>query len=144
MKSVPGYEDQGVYVDEEGQIWRRLSIHKDAHGYPMVKVMGRGVRVHSLVCRAYHGSPKDGQEVRHLDGSVDNNDPKNLSWGSHTDNMQDAVLHGTHYDGAKITADDRQEIIARRSLGESLRSIADDFGISPQRVCDLSKGRYKK
>lgn len=51
--------------------------------------------VHRLVALVFLGPPRDGDEVRHLDGKPSNNVVKNLAWGTHLENMQDMVRHGT-------------------------------------------------
>lgn len=55
----------------------------------------RKVPIHFLVALAFHGPRPDGAEVRHLDGTRNNNVPSNLAWGTHAENMADAVRHGT-------------------------------------------------
>lgn len=55
----------------------------------------RATPVHVLVALAFHGPRPEGMEVRHLDGTRTNNRPENLAWGTHSENMQDKVAHGT-------------------------------------------------
>ena len=68
-------------------------------GYPTVSWYFEGkrgtVRVHQLVAEAFHGPRPDGMEVRHLDGVRTNNVPSNLAYGTHLENIQDTVRHGT-------------------------------------------------
>jgi hypothetical protein len=105
IASAPGYE-----ADQTGVIWsvahnwrgwgeRALASHKDAHGYLRVSLVVGGKRIHrmahALVCEAFHGPRPDGQEVRHLDGSRDNNAPSNLAWGTKSENAKDRIRHGT-------------------------------------------------
>lgn len=52
--------------------------------------------VHSLVAEAFCGPRGEGQVVRHLDGSRNNNAASNLALGSSSENSFDAVRHGTH------------------------------------------------
>jgi hypothetical protein len=58
-------------------------------------------RVHQLVAAAFIGLCPEGQEVRHLDGTRDNNASSNLAYGDRSANMMDAVRHGTHPQGSK-------------------------------------------
>ncbi|MFE5290134.1 NUMOD4 motif-containing HNH endonuclease [Nocardia sp. NPDC056611] len=53
--------------------------------------------VHQLVARAFHGEPKEGQEVRHLDDNPANNTPGNLAWGTRSENVRDRVRNGIHH-----------------------------------------------
>lgn len=77
----------------------KLSLHRN--GYLNVGLHRDGVRkvvgVHRLVAAAFHGAPSSGMVARHIDGVRTNNKPSNLEWGLHSDNMRDAVRHGTHY-----------------------------------------------
>jgi hypothetical protein len=52
-------------------------------------------KVHELVAMAFLGARPADAVVRHLDGDAKNNAVWNLAYGSHKDNMKDAVRHGT-------------------------------------------------
>lgn len=48
-------------------------------------------KVHRLVCQAFHGnSPKDRNEVNHIDGNKKNNSSENLEWCSREENCRHA------------------------------------------------------
>jgi hypothetical protein len=51
--------------------------------------------VHVAVLEAFSGPRPPGREGRHLDGDSFNNKRGNLIWGTHRENMQDKLLHGT-------------------------------------------------
>lgn len=51
-------------------------------------------RIHRLVMLAFVGPCPSGQEVCHKDGNPANNHLDNLRYGTHRENMYDAVLHG--------------------------------------------------
>lgn len=57
--------------------------------------------VHQVVAEAFHGPRPAGMETRHRDGDVLNNRSDNLVYGTHGDNMDDAVRHGTHHQTRK-------------------------------------------
>lgn len=57
--------------------------------------------IHQLVTLAFIGPPPLDEEVRHLDGNAHNNHISNLAYGTHSENLQDAVRHGTHYQASK-------------------------------------------
>lgn len=116
-RPVVGYE--GRYeVSSLGQIaslrfrskHRRLVLQPGHHkrgGYLFVNLCRDGTRlhrkVHFLVCEAFNGAkPSDATLIRHLDGDVENNSPENLAWGSASENMADAVRHGTHFAASKF------------------------------------------
>jgi hypothetical protein len=68
-----------------------------SNGYPTV-VLGRGNSrtVHSLVTEAFLGPTPAGQEVRHQDGNRTNPRLDNLCYGTRSDNVRDAIRHGTY------------------------------------------------
>lgn len=53
-------------------------------------------RVAVEVVKAFHGPNPGGMEVRHLNGDSTDNRAANLQWGTHSENILDAVRHGTH------------------------------------------------
>lgn len=76
----------------------RLIKHKE--GYRCVTLYGRGKPgkqlAHHLVLEAFVGPRPPGKEGCHGDRDRAHNDVDNLRWGTRSDNMQDAVRHGTH------------------------------------------------
>jgi len=78
--------------------------NKNNHGYPMVQLFADGgskwALIHSLVMTAFVG-PSNGLDVRHLDGSRDNNALSNLCYGTRKENVADARKHGTIARGVK-------------------------------------------
>lgn len=85
---------------------RHLSLKSLNCGYPFVRLHHRcdvwQIHVHRLVCDAFHGpSPSDRHEVRHLDGTRDNNRADNLCWGTYEENKEDMRTHGTKCWGEK-------------------------------------------
>lgn len=83
-------------------IERRLLV--DGDGYLRVGLRYDGdskkqrtVRVHRIVCEAFHGPrPSPKHEVRHVNGIKTDNRPENLAWGTRVENMRDLVSHGMH------------------------------------------------
>lgn len=46
------------------------------------------MKVHRLVCEAFHGPPPEGRPyVIHIDEDAHNNRPENLRWGSQKENL---------------------------------------------------------
>lgn len=56
----------------------------------------RSRRVHRLVLEAFAGPCPSGMEALHGDGDPSNNRIQNLRWGTRSENIQDAIRHGTH------------------------------------------------
>lgn len=69
-------------------------------GYPIVSLTryynGTVKKVHQLVLIAFRGPARAGQVTRHLDGDRTNPRLANLRWGTRSENVRDAVKHGTH------------------------------------------------
>ena len=84
----------------------------------------RRMAVHRIVCTTFHGPPLPGQEVRHLDGSRDNNRPYNVRWGSTAENAADRYRHGTVAFG-----DDHPNTILADA---NVRSILDAWERAPR------------
>ena len=107
--SVPGYE--GRYeVSDQGTVrtLRRprvkggpLKPWAGEWGHLHVNLRRDGQQkqwaVHRLVALIFIGPCPDGLEVRHLDGNPANNAVDNLAYGTHAENMQDMIAHGTSY-----------------------------------------------
>lgn len=167
VAAVPGHG--GYYaVSEHGRVWtcnntkkNKLACYKwteltvgQRKGYPTVTMCVNfkhaSKRVHSLILESFVGPPPDGHECRHLDGNKLNCQLSNLAWGTHTENMQDAVRHGTQHFHAnpprgeashfsKLTEDDVLEI--RRLRGTVItRILAERFGVSIGTIAHAQRG----
>lgn len=88
-------------VTKDGRVFsgerELVAVYRD--GYLRVRLSADGRRervcVHVLVALAYRGPrPSLRHEVRHLDGSRDNNRASNLAWGTWEDNVADRCKHG--------------------------------------------------
>ena len=71
------------------------------NGYRQVTLCGgSGIKeqhyIHFLMAEVFIGPPPADQEVRHLDGSRDNNTRVNLAWGTRSENAQDTLRHGAN------------------------------------------------
>jgi hypothetical protein len=120
-KPVPGSEGQ-YEVSDDGQVRSldhvvpRVASAQRSAGTKAVKgrvlrpgpsnyghlsvVLGRsgGTRmVHALVLEAFVGPRPPGMECRHLDGDPKNNRLENLCWGTRTENIEDALRHGSWF-----------------------------------------------
>lgn len=155
--SYPGY-----MVDEFGNvrshrrrkapfILRQTTVTK---GYKMVSVtigrQHRALGVHQLVADAFYGPrPFREAQVRHLEGDPANNKPKNLAWGTATENAADRKLHGRYAFGsrhpnAKLSEIQARGIYKKRTLGESVRSLALRYGVSTSCVESIIYGKLWK
>jgi hypothetical protein len=96
--------------------------------------------VADLVLACFVSEKPLGHVAMHKDDDRCNNALSNLSWGTQQQNVVDMVQKGRG-GSQKLTAPQVLEIVKRRQSGESGRSLAAEFRISEQRVCDLFKGR---
>lgn len=154
MKAVPSCP--GYFADIEGNIWRNGSIIKsrsNGHGYLRITVSLDNVQtdkyVHRLVCEAYHGPCPPEMMCRHLDGVRSHNVPENLQWSDRATNEADKHLHGTLLFGeaapwAKFSTARVMEARARVRQGETLRSIAADWGVSAVILGEIVAGKRWK
>jgi len=55
--------------------------------------------VHQLVCKAFHGERPEGYQVCHTDGNKQNNNARNLRWGTQEENISDCKKHGGYIKG---------------------------------------------
>lgn len=69
----------------------------------------RTLRVHRLVAGAFLGPRPDGCVIRHLDGNSLNNRVGNLVYGTQSENILDAVRHGTHPEASRTHCDNGHE-----------------------------------
>lgn len=119
-------------------------------GHQLVS-LGRGASrlVHRLVLDAFVGPKPPGHEGCHGDGNPANNRLDNLRWGTRSDNVQDAVRHGTHGTWTKklarspramLNPDTVIQIKRRLSTGASCAEIAPEFGVTRSAIYRIREG----
>ncbi len=168
-KDIIGYE--GLYqVSDHGKLKRMVSIKckKERIRKPVItrdgrlsttlhkNNIGQKMLIHRLVLLSFVGPPEVDQITRHLDGNPKNNNLSNLRWGTHKENQQDSVRHGTKSDPPRI--DNSGSKNGRSKLTESQvskiriivkdgrytqRKIAEIFGITQQTISDIHVGRSR-
>ena len=113
--STPGYEDErwkvsdlpDICVSDYGRFYNTRTrkfvnpTHGDGQGHKAVKTTKNGERyqayAHRLIAQAFIPNPDNLPEVRHLNDVKNDNDISNLAWGTHHDNLQDALRNGRTY-----------------------------------------------
>lgn len=119
-----------------------VGITRNARAYP--------VRVHVVVCTAFHGPrPTPQHEVAHANGVKSDNRAENLRWATHPENEADKAQTGTLLLGerrwnAKLTAEDVREIRRRIAGGEVKRRLAAEFGVTPTAIQAVASRRSWK
>lgn len=165
----PGYE-----VSNQGRVrsWRRtggaLTLADAPHflkprpavqgRYLSVGIARRTRYVHHLIAAAFLGPRPDGLHIAHWDGNGHNNSVGNLRYTTRADNMADKIRHGTTNRGercgtCKLSQEQVDEIRARygpyrryRAGIETQRSLAEEYGVSWQRIGSIVRGetwRYR-
>lgn len=97
-----------------------------------------------LVLETFVGPCPPECEVCHNDGDCTNDAIENLRWDTSAGNKADMRRHGTQVCGenhpkAKLADKDIPVILMRRQKGERLKSIADSYDVSEQRVHQICK-----
>lgn len=132
-------------VYHDGQL-KKLVQHPDKDGYMIIRVQHNGhrrsLKVHRLVCSAFHGPCPNNMMSRHLDGNRVNNLPDNLCWGTAQDNSDDKWQHETmcikeKHGRARFTQADVDLMRSRYAGGETQQIIADDFNTTQSRISEI-------
>lgn len=119
-------------------------------GHQLV-MLGRGHPrlVHRLVLDAFVGPRPPGMEALHGDGDPANNRLRNLRWGTRSENVRDAIRHGTFVGGPKpgegpnatLTAAHIPEIRNLLAAGLSPREIGERYGVTRSAIYLIKIGR---
>lgn len=120
---------------------RIIKHHLDSHGYPALHVSNQGdwfrVKVHILVCTAFHGPRPEGADAAHFDGVRSNNTAENLRWASRKENMADAIRHsslnpvlGSKNANSILTEEAVVDIRSRPGYKGVLFELSREYGIS--------------
>lgn len=125
------------------------------NGYPAVNCRINGKQktllIHRAIAELFVPNPDGKPYVNHIDGQKDNNDPENLEWCTHRENMQHAhdtglippssIGPGEKSPAAKLTNDDVSEIKRLLRNGCSCREVAQRFGVCAGTIDHIRAGR---
>lgn len=107
--------------------------------------------VHRLVLQEFIGPcPANKPICRHLDGNGGNNHYRNLAWGTHKDNKDDSVKHGTYARGSMMsnTTLTENDVLRIRYMytvgGIPSCKLSKLFGVSSGGICNIVKRRTWK
>jgi|SRR6516225_5466693 hypothetical protein len=135
--SISGYP--GWEADNEGHVYKDGNeiFGCENGGYIKVWCQGKSVNRATLVCISWHGpKPFDKAEVRHLNDDHVDDRPFNLAWGTHLENMFDAIENdvikrGQENGNAKLSEYDIFEIRRWYDIGLFIqRELAEMFNVS--------------
>ncbi len=127
----------GMGAQKPGAVWRFLKpCVSDKSGHLSVVLRKRRhVQVHTLVLEEFVGPCPDGLECRHLDGCSNNNNLWNLAWGTHAENMQDCVRHGTHVP-PRINGENHPQSKLTENDVREIRKIYSNGILSQKEICE--------
>lgn len=145
-RQVPGYE--GLYeVSDQGRVkslprltragmrgGKILKLSSDLDGYRGVSLSRNGIiqryKVATLVAAAFLGPRPENEVVRHLDGIRDHDTPKNLAYGTKSEDIYDQVRIGTHANSRKMCCSQGHEFTP-----ENTRYSLNPDGTIRHRIC---------
>jgi hypothetical protein len=139
---------QTVVLQYEGDDCLIWPYSRGDSGYGQIRIKGKLRSVSRLVCEEANGPPPTPlHEGAHScgNGHLACVSKRHLSWKSKVENEADKRVLDTHPRGerhvlAKLSEPQVREILSLRGV-ESQPSIATRFGVSPQLVCNIQKGR---
>lgn len=119
--------------------------------------MGRGgrsdglIETHRAAWVLTHGEIPAGMFVCHRCDNPPCCNPEHLFLGTHADNMRDMKAKGRGRGAAgltnanaRLTPAQVQSIRERRLQGESTKALASEFGVTPQYIGQLARGKWRK
>lgn len=134
--------------------WRQLQPLRTEDGHARVSIYfddrrTKTIFIHILVLETFVGPCPKGKESSHIDGDGMNNRLENLCWKTHQENMADQWEHGTmscgsKHPGAKMTEEKVKQALLRARQGETIASLAREYGIAAQRMNSIIRGKAWK
>ena len=149
MGRVKSLERKVTKGDGERTVKERfLKPNVSYGGYLMVALYAGGKRkmlkVHRLVCQAFHDNPDNKSDVNHINEDKADNRACNLEWCTRRENIN----HGTHNERSGKT---RSKPVAQYTLdGElvkkwpSAMEAQRQAGFYCSNICKTARGKYKQ
>ena len=145
IKNFPNYS-----VTSTGKVWnnkykRWLKPIKQSNGRLTVDLGHRKMQyIHRLVLEVFVGPCPEGKECCHGNGDCQDNRLENLRWATRSENIRDAVKHGTH-PLVKLTERDVRTIIYMwRTKLFTQKEIAKIYNVHCTTVNKIIKKRIWK
>lgn len=150
-------EDTQYKVSTFGRIigiqGRIIQLSKDGCGYLHFRLyknnVGKPVKVHRLVAKAFIENVENKPQVNHIDGNKLNNYASNLEWATGRENIAHAVrtglIHmGEAHTGSVLTEHDIARIFSLEFQNKSNEEIAKIFNVHSSTIYGVRKGRTWK
>lgn len=113
LKTIPGFPN--YQISKDGRVWsnpRKDKLNRPVGNRWLKPAMRKGYlfvvltvgelkynrSLHKLILETYVGPRSKNMGCRHLNGNALDNRLENLCWGTQSENIKDAVRHGTHVD----------------------------------------------
>jgi hypothetical protein len=147
---------ENVFITEDGRVFRNgkeKACQVGLVGYRTVNFSinnkSNTFYIHRLLLQAFVGNPEKGQEVLHKNGNRLDNSLENLRWGTRSENVQDAILHGTANIGtkssfAKLTKSCLGWIKDMNEMGFKASEIAPHFNVTYNTINRVLTGKTFK
>ena len=112
-----------------------LAVHISENGQSKV------MKVHRLVCMAFHPNTMNCETVDHIDRNTFNNRAENLRWATQTEQNQNKIRKKTGYrNGRKVIQMNATDSTIIR-IYDSLEHAAKETGLSKSNICNVCKGK---
>ncbi|WP_410657853.1 HNH endonuclease [Amycolatopsis sp. lyj-112] len=98
-------------------------------------------KVHLIVLETFVGTRPDGLISRHLNGNPHDNRLENLAYGTHRENYDDAVKHGTAYKAPRLNWQKVAFIRALRKQGMPVKELSSMFNVSASLISRITTGK---
>lgn len=111
---------------------------QNQYGHIAVQLGKSKKHIHQLVMKTFVGQPKQGQEVRHINGVPTDNRLENLEYGTHSENIRDTYMQGQAW--KKLTLTEVSAIKDLLKMGKTPKELAEIYGVSDRTIYHIKKG----
>jgi hypothetical protein len=138
--AMPGICKQYLYqVNGRGGRYWRVSVTCDEGRH-------KSLMSHALIALAWIGLRPEGMVTRHLDGDSENNNASNLAYGTYTQNVHDAIEHGSQVRGikqhlAKLGEIEVRQLKLKFLSGQGFAELGLIYGVNRTTCLDIVSGR---
>lgn len=126
-------------ISSEGRVYSKLNKtilkqSKDGWGYPVISLMGKTFKIHTLVAKAFCDKPESATQVNHKNGNKQDNCYLNLEWCTGSQNIQHAYDTGLMPRGENKPLAELKEVqVAQIKLlmmqGKNDHELAKEFNV---------------